>query len=438
MLPSSVLGFVTTIHLAMASLRNHRRATPAPISSIAAVSLLFAAAPWLLPTAAGVVLGLATHLAWFIACEWLTLPRPSTQKASTRTPVSKPPPLALPVQGRPRGFVQVPVLATFNETGDIKTIRLRRPDGFEFAAGQFIAVRTRVDGKEVSRCYSVSSAPDVRGYFEISVKRQGVVSSALHATARPGALISVRGPNGAFKYPSADDRPILLIAGGVGITPLMSMLRHAVHTEPSRPITLLYSARSEEDFAFRDEIMVLARRHPQVHAHFACTRKMRPDTYPGRIDAALIRATVPEVAHAICFVCGPVPMIDYAKAVLEDLGVPAAQIRHEVFEAAIAGSAAREESPTFPASDSASHQMTCKRSGATAPIAAGQTLLEAAESAGVAIESLCRAGICGTCRVRVVEGDVHCTSETLSSEEQGQGFVLACVATARSGCTLDI
>jgi ferredoxin-NADP reductase len=167
------------------------------------------------------------------------------QIAQATPPARVTPPLAPAQPAKPKGFVQVPVLAVFDETADIRTIRMARPDGFEFSAGQFIAVRVRVDGKDCSRCYSVSSAPDVRGYFEISVKRQGLVSNALHVVARPGALMSVRSPNGAFKYPSGDDRPMVLVAGGVGITPLISMLRQAIHTEPSRPVTLLYSARTE-------------------------------------------------------------------------------------------------------------------------------------------------------------------------------------------------
>ncbi len=248
-----------------------------------------------------------------------------------------------PSPARPQGFVQVPVLAVFDETPDIKTIRVARPDGFEFSAGQFIAVRVRVDGKDCSRCYSVSSAPHVHGYLEISVKRHGLVSNALHVMARPGALLSVRSPNGAFTYPSGDDRPIVLVAGGVGITPLISMLRHAVHAEPARAVTLLYSARTEADFAFKDEIAALVRRHPQARAYLASSRASSPDIYPGRIDATLIRATVPDIAHSICLVCGPLQMIDLMKGLLPTLGVPAAQIRHEVFEAAVAASAARDK-----------------------------------------------------------------------------------------------
>jgi ferredoxin-NADP reductase len=253
--------------------------------------------------------------------------------------------------------------------------------------------------------------------------------------------MSVRSPSGAFKYPSGDDRPIALVAGGVGITPLISMLRHAVHTEPSRPITLLYSARTPSDFAFRAELAALARRHPQMRVHLASTKSSSPDIYPGRIDSALIRATLPDVAHSICFICGPSPMIDEMKALLASMNVPAGQIRHEVFQAAIAASAAREEAsaPPIEATRPASgrHSVTCARSGQTIAIGAGQTLLEAAESAGIALESLCRAGICGTCRTRVTAGDVECASDALSEDERADGFVLACVARARSNCTID-
>jgi ferredoxin-NADP reductase len=335
----------------------------------------------------------------------------------------------------------VPVLAVFNETDDIKTIRMVRPEGFDFAAGQFIVVRVRVDGKDCSRCYSVSSPPDVRGYFEISIKRQGLVSNALHATVRPGGLLSVRTPNGAFRYPSGDDRPIVLLAGGVGITPLISMLRHAAFTEPSRSVTLLYSARTEVDFAFRDELVALARRHPQIRVQLASSKTSNPDIYPGRIDAELIRVTVPHIEHSLCFVCGPASMIDEMKRLLGSLGVPAPQIRFEVFAAAVAASAAREEPPAGAEASrpvSARHDLKCARSGKTMPIAAGQTLLEAAELAGVALESLCRAGICGTCGTRVTEGDVACPSDALSADERANGFVLACVATAHSNCTIDI
>jgi ferredoxin-NADP reductase len=458
-LPSSVLAIVTTLHLALASLRNHRSSPQRAISASALISLLFTAVPWVLPSALGVVVGLLAHGVWFGACELLAAAPVATEDAGARAKsraVAAPrsgASVARPAAGAgarpapaPAGFVAAPIVAVFDETPEIKTIRLTRPDGFQFEAGQFLTVRVRADGHEFARCYSISSAPESPGYLEISVKRQGVVSNALHATARPGATLSVKRPNGKFKYPSNDDRPIVLIAGGVGVTPLMSMLRHAVHAEPTRPVTLLYAAPTIRDFAFRDELAGIARRHPQARVFLAATREAAPPqhVYPGRIDAALLRATVPAAAHSIAFLCGPEPMIAATKTLLVDLGLPTAQIRHEVFQAAIAASAAPDRAEdgarqqAAGAAAAAARNMHCTVSNRTVPVRPGQTLLEAAEEHGVEVESLCRSGVCGTCRTRVVSGDVACDSTTLDPADATEGFVLACVATPRSACTVEL
>ena len=447
-LPSSLLALATTVHLCLALLGNHRSRS---VGLLALISFAFIATPWVFPTTAGVALGLAGHAMWFVAAELFTSKRAGPAEAAKNVSAvtagasrTKPAASSAPAgeASRPRGFVPVPILAVLNETDDIKTIRVARPEGFEFDAGQFVTVRLKVDGRELSRCYSISSAPDVRGYLEVSVKRQGLVSNALHAMARAGGSLSLRTPTGAFKYPSSDDRPIVLIAGGVGITPLMSMLRHAIAIEPARPVTLLYCARTERDFAFRDEITTIARRHPQARVFLAATRgTTRPEIYPGRINEALLRTTVPSIADSICCLCGPAQMIGDMKALLPSLGVAQTQIRSEVFEAAIAASAAtapeRAAVPRKAARQGAS-ALTCAMAGKQVAVRPGQTLLEAAEDGGVEIPSMCRAGVCGTCRVQVTDGDVDCDSSTLDADEQAQGYVLACVTTMRSNCTVEV
>lgn len=450
-LPSSVLALVTTLHFGLAMLRNHRSRPSGGLSAFTVVSLVWSVAPWVLPSLTGLGLGLALHAVWFAACDTLASPRHTSARVATVAPTAAARDEARPSQTRAgrgasqpaRGFTQTPVLAVIDESPDIKTIRMQRPEGFTFEAGQFLPVRIRVEGKDQVRCYSISSAPFAEGFLEISVKRQGLVSNALHATARPGGILTIKAPNGRFKYPAGDDRPLVLLAGGVGITPLISMLRHAVHSEPTRPVTLIYSAHDRQSLAFYDELVTLERRHPQIKTVFAITRDGSPGPafYPGRIDSALLQATVPGIRHALSLICGPTSMIDGLRSVLAELGVPREQIHYEVFEAAVAASTrSREETASSRTSavESGTCAMRCLPGDETVPVAQGQTILEAAEQNGVDLPSLCRAGVCGTCRVRVTQGDVDCESSTLDAGERAQGYVLACVATPHTDCTVQL
>ena len=447
-LPSSVLALGTTVHLALTALRHHRRPGPGAFSALTLISLSLAATPWLFQTAVGLAAGLAMHAAWFWACERFAPPKTATE-AKPASPAPRPPLTSERRTGADRrsgsdrrasGFAQTPVLAVFEETPDIRTFRIARPDKFDFVAGQFLPVRVKADGRDHVRCYSISSSPSARGYLEISVKRQGLVSGTLHTILRPGAPLSVRSPGGSFTYPAGDDRPLVLVAGGIGITPLLSMLRHAVEAEPSRRVTLLYSAATEEAFAFRADIQAILRRHPQARAFFAVTQGAgSPEFYAGRIDKALVRAAVPDLANAIAMVCGPQPMIDGIRQLLASLGMPEPQIRFERFEAAVAAAAApTAQAPAVRPAGGAAHDVTCAKSQTAVRAGRGQTLLEAAESGGVPIDSLCRSGICGTCRTRVLEGDVTCDSTLLDESDRAAGHVLACVARVQSDCVVDL
>jgi ring-1,2-phenylacetyl-CoA epoxidase subunit PaaE len=173
--------------------------------------------------------------------------------------------------------------------------------------------------------------------------------------------------------------------------------------------------------------------------HFALSAETAgPEVYPGHLDEKLLRATVRDLEHSIALICGPAAMIDEMRTTLASLGMPSAQIRYEVFQAAVAaaGTGARS-SAKAKAGRSAVHQMECKKAGRRVPVQPGQTLLEAAEDGAVAIPSLCRAGVCGTCRISVVDGDVQCESSALDPEDREQGFVYACVATTQTDCVVD-
>ncbi len=346
------------------------------MSSLALISVALSGLPWLFPSLVGLAAGIGVHFVWFGVCEWLApagnpaAAGPAGRKAPAAVSAATPARAAQKPR-RPAGFVPAPVLAVFDDAPDIRTFRFARPEAFEFKAGQFLTVRVRVDGKDVVRCYSISSSPLTPGYLEISVKRQGLVSNTLHATLRPGSTVSLRAPAGVFTYPDGDDRPLLLLAGGIGITPLLSMLRHAAAAEPARPVALLYSARREDAFAFRRELATLAERHPQVRVVLAASSgSTSPEIYPGRIDETLIRTTVPDVAGAVAMICGPQPMIDAMRAMLLQIGLPESQIRSEMFEAAVAAAGGKHEEPAA-ADSGAPHTMTCTLAGQAVSSRAG-------------------------------------------------------------------
>ena len=425
---SAALAFTSTIHIALTLLRRERGASRA----IVFASFLFAAAPWLLPSPAGLAFGIAVHLAWFAACERLA-PRRETTGGRTVPAIPGPGP----------GFVETMVLSVRDETPDIRTFRLARPAGFQFRAGQFLSVRVPAPMKPVVRCYTISSAPEAAGYLEITVKRQGFASGSLHELVREGSGLAIRGPAGHFLYPDRDPRPIVLLGGGVGATPLMSMLRHAAAAEPERHVTLILSVRSDADVPFRAELDALAARHPDMRVVIAVTRGSdNPSFYPGRIDEKLVKSVIPAPAEALHFICGPASMIEAMRAMLARMGVPPAQVFAEAFEAAVAWGSG----PATAGSGEAAHRshdratggiVEFARSGGSVPVPANRTLLDAAEAAGIAIDFSCRSGICGTCRTRLVEGNVDAEGDALEASERNAGWILPCVAFARGHCVID-
>ncbi|HET8775573.1 MAG TPA: 2Fe-2S iron-sulfur cluster-binding protein [Thermoanaerobaculia bacterium] len=410
---TSVLAFVTTLHCAVLLLRHYQSSQAARLAVLP--SLFFAATPWFLSTFSWLAIGIAAHLAWFVACERL-LPQPLPPQ-----PAVSPPPA-------PRnGFQPLAVLAVIAETPQIRTFRLARPPGFTFRAGQFLMVRVPIGGNPVVRCYSITSAPATAGYLEISVRNQGEVSRHLHETLRAGATLEASGPGGAFVYPPGG-RPIVLLAGGIGITPLLAMLRYGLASEPSRAITLILSAKTADQVPFLDELRTLEHRHPQFRLAITLSSgSSDPAFFSGRIDRAIIERTVPDAGACTFMICGPLPMIDEMRRVLEILAVPPEHVHFEKFEAAV----------SLAGSSASGARLSLRKSHRTVSVAPGQTLLEAAEATGVSLPSLCRVGVCATCRVRLVDGEVDGDFDAIDSSEQAEGFILACIARPLTDCAID-
>ena len=234
------------------------------------------------------------------------------------------------------------VVETIDETPHARTLHLEVPGWPGHLAGQHVDVRlTADDGYQTSRSYSIASAPESagpNGRIELTVERldDGEVSPYLVDELRAGDLLELRGPlGGHFVWNTDLGGPLLLVAGGSGLVPLMAMLRHraAAGREPI-PTRLLHSTRSLDEALYREELAQLGRPGSQLDVVYTITRRAPPEWsgYRRRIDREMLAAVAfPPSAQLHLFVCGPTPMVEVAAAALVELGHPPARVKTERF-----------------------------------------------------------------------------------------------------------
>lgn len=351
---------------------------------------------------------------------------------------------------------QLRVAQIVRETPTVLTFRLADPAAdrlpFDFLPGQFLQVEVEPDpGKPIRRSYTIASSPTQRAFVELTIKReeQGAVSRHLHDKIAAGDLLKVTGPFGAFTFTGTDADSIVLIAGGVGITPMMSVLRYLTDTAWAGEIYFLYGARSTEEFVFREEFERLERRFPNLHV--IATMQRSPGTVwlglEGPFTKEILAGAVPEIAKRRIHLCGPPAMMTAMKKHLEELGVPEAQLHTEAFgpaslpvdpdaletkTASAPGQSVPTPVPAAPVPSGAAvaeTTITFSVSGVSAALPADQTVLEAAEGAGVEIPYSCRSGECGVCVTKLIDGDVTMAVESgLAPSDKAEGYILACQA----------
>ncbi|MCZ2075819.1 MAG: 2Fe-2S iron-sulfur cluster binding domain-containing protein [Bryobacterales bacterium] len=357
------------------------------------------------------------------------------------------------------------VARIFQETPDVKTLRLAEPEGgplpFTHLPGQYATLTVEPDGKPVKRSYTIASSPTKGDCLEITVKREefGLVSRYLHDHIKEGDELPITAPSGYFTFTGKESDSIVLIAGGVGLTPMMSVVRYLTDRGWAGDIYLLYSCRTSRDFIFREELEYLQRRHPNLHVLATMTRAEGTVWMGlrGHFNKDLIAVAVPGIASRRVHLCGPPAMMDAVRQVLEELGVPKEQIKTEAFgtakrapkPAAVTGTST--EPPVRPTSAQTAATLVAAapataplpvvrftRSGKFAPLTPDKTVLEAAEEAGVEIDNSCRSGTCGSCKVKLLSGSVTMDCEdALEPGDKAQNLILACQAKASGEITVE-
>lgn len=322
------------------------------------------------------------------------------------------------------------------QTTDAKTLRFALPPGQQIAArpGQFLTFECMIDGKPVTRSYSICSSPHQKGYIEITPKRveNGCASQFLNDRATVGLTVKARGPYGKFCFDEMKHQQIVLIAGGSGITPLMSMLRYIDDLRIPAEATLIYCVRTERDIFFRDDLADLERRLNGFH-YVPVLSQPGPEWagWKGRLRNEILEREVKNPAQSTFFLCGPPAFMDVARSLLKEMRVESSRILQESFGGTVAR--ATDTSPTVGSLD-----MKLARSAVTYKVSGEETVLESLERNGVMIPTGCRQGECGTCAHRLLAGKVKMEAEGgLNEELRLRGFILPCVSRPLGDITLE-
>ena len=322
-----------------------------------------------------------------------------------------------------------------DETHDSATFVLSadHPAIFDYLPGQFITIGVVIEDKTHYRAYSLSSTPDQSATLAITVKRVegGLVSNHLIDHFRAGDTLEALAPTGEFHLPSQISGKQVMLSAGSGITPMMSMTRWLRTHRPEIGIHFIYSARTEQDVIFCDELLAMAERHPNFTLDiFLSQPKGKVWCHTGRLTPERLTALLPDAAECHLYLCGHQEYMDMVIDWHKTRALPADRFYKESFspaalpEATPGGDVFTLSVPAF---------------GKTADIAEGQSLLDVLEAESLPIIGACRSGICGSCKCKVIAGEVErLSTDTLTAEEIESGVVLACSSLARSAITVEL
>jgi uncharacterized protein len=318
----------------------------------------------------------------------------------------------------------------------------------DFSPGQFLTLKLDILGqlKPVIRTYSLSDYDRSPMNYRLSIKRElapanlnvspGIASNFMHDSIHEDSIVWVKPPAGRFVLDIYSPKPAVLISNGVGITPMIAMAKAAVQIDPLRQIWFLHGARDGNSHAFRDEINALRANHPNLHVIYCYSRPTATDTgkyhQQGYVDSTLIQNIVAPEMQQLCgsteadyFLCGSPSFMDALMDGLRMCGVSDRHVMFESFAKAMPKATETVGDLTTPQSDPV--EIVFSKSGKTHTWNPSDgTILEFAEANGLSPDYSCRAGVCGTCMCRILEGEVEYEESPSASVDAGS--VLICIS----------
>ncbi|MEV0704969.1 hybrid-cluster NAD(P)-dependent oxidoreductase [Saccharopolyspora sp. NPDC050389] len=323
-------------------------------------------------------------------------------------------------------------------TGDVKTFVLEpeRPRLFRHDPGQHLAIAVEIDGRDVERCYTISSPPSRPHLAAITVKRVpgGPVSNWLHDHLVPGAVLPARGPFGEFSMVRHPAAKYLFLSGGSGVTPLMSMTRTLHDLACPADVAFVHSARTPEDIIFRQELALIGAASPRIRVSHVCEDDgptERWDGHRGRLTIDMLRELAPDFLDREAFACGPAGYLDAVRLMLAEAGFPMARYHQESF------TPSGGPSPTSSTVDDA-FSVELTRSGRTIECAADTAVLDAAARSGLTLPSSCGQGVCGTCKATLLKGSVDMRHNGgIRPRDRAEHQILLCCAKPLEDLVID-
>ncbi|HVU31147.1 MAG TPA: 2Fe-2S iron-sulfur cluster-binding protein [Sphingomicrobium sp.] len=327
------------------------------------------------------------------------------------------------------------------ETSEANSIRFEVPpelrERFAFRAGQHLTLRATIEGEEVRRNYSLCTSPD-EGEWLVTVKRigGGLFSNWVGDRLKPGDMLDVMPPHGSFttEFDPTRSRHLVGIAGGSGITPVMSLIRTMLKSEPSSRFTLLYGNRDSSSVIFLEALAGLKDQNMgrfEIY-HFLDQEEQDIELFNGMLGRERLEEAIPALVRDAAgvdgwFICGPGPMMDAAEGVLLDRSIARERIHIERFTADRPPEAVALEMEELKRSaEGASVAVTLDGRTRRVPFTAGN-ILDSARAAGLPAPFACKAGVCATCRAKVTKGKVEMAARYgLTDEEVAAGYVLTC------------